>query len=754
MVDGLANVKPHRKHMKRRQRSFHCAEPGCPREEGYGTINDLERHQKSRHGIKPTHGSIREYKCFGTNCATKDKIWPRKDNFKQHLRRVHRDENTEELLRRSNIWYDSLEQLELKGPGGHSLSAGSVQQELVDPKSYRPDPLQETTQLNNQQSHRCEATSMDNGTSCDSPHYPQGVQLDERDHFSSNTLNCAINSMSVEAGTEYLSGSSREDQGHHVNAVNTWDDIEIEQNPAQHPEKNDGDRPSSQLLPEKKQGPYVASFTEAVLGLFETMGKDISNLRSGQLRDGNGAGLFDPSDTGATGYPSQLPSGAGMETYLEVIKNGSKQSRDKALRELFKAGLNYLETSQADAVVASPGNTDLTSKDDTQRRRGKKVFTCSYDGCTRETGRMSEMKKHEKRHSRPYGCTQAGCHRIFGSKNDWKRHENTQHFQLQRWHCPVKASPKNHVAIHDETLMEGPDHKDFPPAFLARSRIDCGRVFDRKDKFHQHLQSEHSLDEKTSKQTVKRNEIGRNGQLQFWCGFCRKLIRLRKEGQDAWDERFDHIDNEHYKQKQNIDAWVHLEGNFTKKCGEKEDMTGDMVEMSDGLEIVEDVGEKPQRTDGGEKESTSEMHSTVPTASTTESIQQPLAIAVRGYTSRSQAPGALDRVEPGAPLQVSLAPATKHKRSSTMADSLPGDNVTHRFSSSNSASTVCSRQQQIRSQQAAAFGESENGYSMAVNPFVPDYGYVDVNGLILINNTVPQCAIISCKDEKGECEDE
>ncbi|PGG96257.1 hypothetical protein GX51_07925 [Blastomyces parvus] len=741
--DGLANAKPHRKHMMRHQKGFQCKIPRCPRKGGFGTINDLERHQASNiHKIKSTRRNRREFKCFGTNCTAKDKIWPRLDNFQQHLRRIHKDENTEGLVQQSNIWYDSVKQSELNGSGGQSSSTSTVQQTLVDPKSYRSNPLHETTQLSNHQPHTYEGTSMDNMTPRNSSHYSQGIQSDDRERHGGNT----VNSMSVEAATEDLPGSSREDQGLPLNAGNRWDNIELQQNVKQISRHNDGDRPSSSLLPENQQGPYIDSFTEAVRGLFEAMGKDVPNLRSEQLRDGNGAGLCDAPDVGDSS--SKLPDESGMGAYLEIIKNGSKQSRDRALREILKAGLDYLDSSQVDTEVSSPGNTDLASKDAPLQRREKKVFKCRHDGCTRSTGRMSEMKKHEKRHSRPYGCTQPGCYKGFGSKNDWKRHENTQHFQLQRWRCPVKTSPTSHVAIRDETLMEEPDRKDFPPGFL-----ECAQVFDRKDKFQQHLQSEHSLGEKAAKHTVKRNEIGRNGQFQFWCGFCRKLIRLRKEGQDAWDERFDHIDNEHYKQNQTIETWVHLEGHFTKQCEEKGEKTGDVLETSDGLEVAEDVGEKSKSSDGGEEEEPKgNMKSAVPTTSATESILPPFAIPIRGHIPRSPAPGALSRATPGVARQVSLAPATKRKYASTTANSHPGNNtVAHHASSFYSSLMMPGRQQQILSQQTAAPERGGSGYSIPGNQFVPGNTYVDVNGLIPVDNTVPQRAIVSCVSITCRC---
>ncbi|RAL58562.1 hypothetical protein DID88_003338 [Monilinia fructigena] len=62
--------------------------------------------------------------------------------------------------------------------------------------------------------------------------------------------------------------------------------------------------------------------------------------------------------------------------------------------------------------------------------------------------------------------------------------------------------------------------------------------------------------------------IGRNCQARFWCGFCKKLIDLKKKGHDAWAERFDHIDD-HFMgrrelQKQGIQEWVPVDSDKPK----------------------------------------------------------------------------------------------------------------------------------------------------------------------------------------------
>lgn len=93
----------YRKHIRRHEKPYKCEEPGCSRREGFSTTNDLDRHKKSVHNIAPKHGHDRSFHCPVEHCPKKDKIWPRLDNFRQHLKRMHKTEDTEELLTKSVI---------------------------------------------------------------------------------------------------------------------------------------------------------------------------------------------------------------------------------------------------------------------------------------------------------------------------------------------------------------------------------------------------------------------------------------------------------------------------------------------------------------------------------------------------------------------------------------------------------------------------------------------------------------------------
>ena len=164
--------------------------------------------------------------------------------------------------------------------------------------------------------------------------------------------------------------------------------------------------------------------------------------------------------------------------------------------------------------------------------------------------------KHLKRHTRPYGCTFKDCPRRFGSKNDWKRHENTMHCQIETWKC---AEPKAEDGAHSIT-----NRGDDSATNGTKSLKQCGLLRYRRELFMAHLHKDHGLTGAEHEQHVEeqceRRRVGRNGQCGFWCGFCQTIVKLGKLGTEAWDERFNHIDDEHFKKGTRVEDWVPLDG--------------------------------------------------------------------------------------------------------------------------------------------------------------------------------------------------
>ncbi len=72
-----------RKHEFRHTMPYFCVFPGCPRKEGFSTMNDLQRHRQTVHGLDC------KYRCDVGPCQHKFKLWGRSDIFRQHLKRAH-----------------------------------------------------------------------------------------------------------------------------------------------------------------------------------------------------------------------------------------------------------------------------------------------------------------------------------------------------------------------------------------------------------------------------------------------------------------------------------------------------------------------------------------------------------------------------------------------------------------------------------------------------------------------------------------
>ena len=89
-----------KKHMLRHIRPFRCKIEDCnSATDGFTTTNDLDRHNRSVHGIFPLGAKV--YICAARNCAEGEKMWPRYDNFKQHCERMHKSDGLEALITRS-----------------------------------------------------------------------------------------------------------------------------------------------------------------------------------------------------------------------------------------------------------------------------------------------------------------------------------------------------------------------------------------------------------------------------------------------------------------------------------------------------------------------------------------------------------------------------------------------------------------------------------------------------------------------------
>jgi hypothetical protein len=90
-------------HDLRHWKPFACNVPGCER--GFSTTNGLERHTKIKHPSPPFWEMSEKFRCLVPGCKSKNKVWPRLDNFRSHLKRVHQtqlgtEEGIDDMIRR------------------------------------------------------------------------------------------------------------------------------------------------------------------------------------------------------------------------------------------------------------------------------------------------------------------------------------------------------------------------------------------------------------------------------------------------------------------------------------------------------------------------------------------------------------------------------------------------------------------------------------------------------------------------------
>ncbi len=133
------------------------------------------------------------------------------------------------------------------------------------------------------------------------------------------------------------------------------------------------------------------------------------------------------------------------------------------------------------------------------------------------------------------------------------------HYQVEVWKCAEPTIPTGSGSMTTRGKHSG----------AIETARQCGRLLYRRELFMVHLHDDHHLaDAKYElyvKEQCKKRRVGRNGQCGFWCGFCQTVVRLEKRGIEAWDERFNHIDDEHFKKGTRVEDWVPLEGEVPRR---------------------------------------------------------------------------------------------------------------------------------------------------------------------------------------------
>ncbi|KAH7326130.1 hypothetical protein B0I35DRAFT_474818 [Stachybotrys elegans] len=502
------------KHHQRHSKPHLCPYTSCRRsKEGFSTKNDLQRHRKSVH--RELEGNGRVFVCREGSCMEKSKLWPRADNFRHHLDRVHHkkvgsdDDLSEFMHSPSPALRDTL-----KGVG--SSVADIHHDSHVDNSSDGVDILPEKEFIGFTFQNEPMAPSFPNMM-------PQPVHSHQalRDDFSRQEILDAdtTNSLAVKERIQHMYPRATNS----FMRYNTTDE---------------------QLLIQHR--PYLSAHSHAAIetqfaGLHPEKTSASMSVSEGtaitEARSRSSTVQIDGDTAQSQELTAESLTESDEDTSRLDIPLEPMSTSDSIIAEI-SSSLPHMSKSQLlqilKTIAKDPGSIDGRSPLPEVSDASKNRRPCP--DCPKVFNRLCELKKHRKRHEKPYRCTFRGCMKEFGSKNDWKRHESSQHYNLETWHC---------------------------------EEAGCKKACQRRETFKSHLERDHKItDLPTIDRKVEKCRLGRHCDPRFWCGFCVKFIIIDEPTGNTWTKRCDHIDNhlfgkEGLEQKNSKD-WQYEEDHIDK----------------------------------------------------------------------------------------------------------------------------------------------------------------------------------------------
>ena len=182
------------------------------------------------------------------------------------------------------------------------------------------------------------------------------------------------------------------------------------------------------------------------------------------------------------------------------------------------------------------------------------------------------------------------------------------HWQAEAWRCAEGKLTSTGTSSANGTVVES-NGANKPPRY-SKTINQCPRVFYRREQFQAHLHSDHKIDDEDYvHEQCRLRRIGRYGQKGFWCGFCQTVISLKKQGLEAFDERFTHINSKHFDNGERVENWFPLDKELPKGLldapptdleKEEEELEGEVSDVPDG------------QHSGSDEENDAEMLTTAP----------------------------------------------------------------------------------------------------------------------------------------------
>ena len=609
----------HKKHLARHKLEHICKEEDCARNnKGFATINDLNRHKSTVH--KQRVEGARIYRCFAPGCNKPEKDWPRKDNFRSHLKKAHPNEDVDELTRTSEEWW-AHQQSGSTNPERQQVF-GSIASPVRQHRQQVARPVTPFYQLPVSDPDQAQTPSLPEASYPQYPYVPQGAYSPfsgpTQNHQSSNrqlmTLqgyrdvsNENVNTSSGGQNSFFNSSSVTFPEQQHSNQ-HRLGGAGLKRSYAQtehHGEQPHHDNWSMNVTAVPTHMSRTASFQEPV-----------GPIRTANQRPRTVAhfpSLQEERQESMEGFPAyqQLQDPHATEYHGDVGLSGVGYGVDSGLFSVFT------DDAVPDDVVPDDGvpgisvtqyenpQTDMASEDN--------INNLDVDGLKRflehHESRTEDQKLQLKRvlesallsigspaasNAKPltddyitesrnaagkpvFRCTWPSCNRS-KKPEGWKlRSEIKKHMKRHSkpYGCTFDKCYRQFGSKSDWVRHERKRHslQDswrcvlHPPQTAPRAK-PCCKVFPSKQQFVDHLRGDHNLTKENNADEfnshVTKQHLNTDFQPQYWCGFCQNILRLVKKGKEGIHERYDHIAQHITGEGSSMDDWMPAYGQLTR----------------------------------------------------------------------------------------------------------------------------------------------------------------------------------------------
>ncbi|VUC22644.1 unnamed protein product [Clonostachys rosea] len=405
--DTFKNKSELKKHRARKSRPFTCDREDCAKSQvGFASNNDLVRHKRTVHGDNlkgPT------YICNKGDCAREvpPKKWPRTDNFRSHLKRVHKMDPNADMDLQSYLYEPIPDDLQGLGAKLHEPSTLRNESLFAAVPHTRAEEIAEFANTN-----PFPSTS-------ETPLYTSDASLEGINTYSGNGF------LEVPQDDSFSSHMNPGAFGSQSFARSI--------------------SPSSMMSPGAKIEPTESAYEAALHSQSSVSSESVTDGEQFVALDDdseNEKGGVEASEGTFEGYFNRLPQNKKLEFLASVPAT------------MLHAALTRQKEEAAEADASQSSGS------------GKGKVECNL--CGKVFVRPCELRKHSKRHEKPYGCTVYQCEKTFGSKNDWKRHEGQQHTPLETWACERACGKVFGSRDQFKLHLDGSHHEMSPPTKEAK----------------------------------------------------------------------------------------------------------------------------------------------------------------------------------------------------------------------------------------------------------------------------------------------